>query len=88
MRQANLDRSHGDRRFGMRRAAVAAWAVVFALFGLAFVVSSLAGPPTGRPASPDRAIASLVVRAVPPERDACQCTEFDHLQMTAAPSLC
>lgn len=88
MRQANLDRSHGDRRFGLRRAALAAWAVVFVLFGAILAVSSLVGPTAGRSASPDRVIASLVVRAVPPERDACQCTEFDHLQMTAAPSLC
>ena len=87
MRQANLDRSPGDRRFGMRRATLAAWLVVFTLFAGAFAVSSLIGAPAGRPASPDRAIASLVARAVPPDHDACQCTDLDHLE-TAAPSLC
>ena len=85
MRQASLDRPHSGRRLGTRRAAVAAWTLVLAHFAVLFMVSGSADRPA---ASPERAIASLVARAVPPEHDACQCTEFDRLEETTAPSLC
>ncbi|HEV2672956.1 MAG TPA: hypothetical protein VGV37_00345 [Aliidongia sp.] len=88
MRNTYFDRSKADRRHGMRRATVAAWTVVVALFAIVFVVPTLTGAPTGNSPSSDRAISRLVARAVPPDRDICQCTEFDHLEMTAAPSLC
>ncbi|HLZ65297.1 MAG TPA: hypothetical protein VKQ29_03645 [Aliidongia sp.] len=86
MRNAWFDRPSAGRRFGMRRAALAAWAIVFMLFALVVIfpgVTSAHGP-----ATPDRAIASLVARAAPPESDSCPCDEFDPLATTAAPSLC
>ncbi|GGF22209.1 hypothetical protein GCM10011611_30350 [Aliidongia dinghuensis] len=88
MRQPNFDGSRRDPRYGGARATVAAWAVVFALFAFVLAFPSLAGRSSSQPVSPDRAIAKLVARAVPADRDICQCTEFDHLEMTAAPSLC
>jgi glycerol uptake facilitator-like aquaporin len=88
MRKASLDRSQDDRRLGMRRAAIAAWAVVFALFAFILVMPSFSDSSVNRAPSPGHAIERLVARAVPQDSDACQCTEFDRLEMAPAPSLC
>jgi hypothetical protein len=88
MRNASIDRLVADRRLGLRRAALAAWAIVFALFAAVLIVPSLTGASASRPATPDRAIMSLVAHAVPSADDSCRCDDFDHLAMAPAPALC
>ena len=85
MRNVWFDRSATERRRGLRRAAVAAWAVVFALFAVVLAMPDA----TARHSAPaDAAIATLVAHAVPPADDSCHCGEFDRLDMAPAPSLC
>jgi len=87
MRNGWFDRSAAGRRLGVRRAAIAAWAVVFLLFGAVFLVSGRTGSDAPAP-SPDRAITSLVAHAVPPDADACHCDEFDRLAKASSASMC
>jgi hypothetical protein len=87
MRKAYLDRLPGDRRRGMRRAAAAAWALVFVLFAF-LVVPSLTGMSSARSPSSGQPIERLVARAVPQDSEACLCTQFDKLEMTQASMLC
>jgi hypothetical protein len=88
MRNGWFDRSAAERRLGVRQAMVAAWAVVFLLFGLVFIVPGIAGTAAHAPATPDRAIVSLVAHAVPQDADSCRCDDYDRLAMAPSPSLC
>jgi hypothetical protein len=85
MRNAWFDRSAAGSRYGMRRAALAAWAIVFALFAI-LAVPSLSGTPKHR-ASQGHVIASLVDRAVQPDGDSCRYGDYDRT-MEPAPQLC
>jgi hypothetical protein len=84
MRNAWFDRSKAGSRQGMRGAAVAAWAIVFALFAI-LAVPSLSGTAAERPAAP---IASLVAHAVQPSADSCHCDGDDQMMTAPAPALC
>jgi hypothetical protein len=84
MRNAWFDRSKAGSRHGMRGAAVAAWAIVFALFAI-LAVPSLSGTAAERPVAP---IASLVAHAVQPAADSCHCEDDDQMMTAPAPALC
>jgi hypothetical protein len=84
MRNVWFDRSATGRRRGLRRAMVAAWAIVFALFAL---VLAMPDATARHRATADAAIATLLAH-VQPTDDSCHCGEFDRLEMAPAPSLC
>jgi len=85
MRNDWFDRSAAERRFGVRRAAIAAWTLVLVLFAIVAVMPSA---PARQAATPDRAIASLVAHAVQPVGDSCRCEGLDPDAEAPATSLC
>jgi hypothetical protein len=85
MRNDWFDRSAAERRLGMRRAALAAWALVLVLFAIVFIIP---GATANQMATPDHAIASLVAHSAQTSSDSCHCDDFDHLATAPSTSLC